>query len=307
MTRDRVWPWVACSAAGPALFGTFYTATHHLPASPVWTSVYRVVPAAVALLVWRPVLPAGPWWRRSLILGGLNFAAFFVLQAVAAHRLPGGIVAIVIACQSMLVPVLAVALLGERVRLFQVAAAALGVMGVALLVEGATTGLDWIGLVAAAGAAFSAATGFTLTKKWGLPPHVGPVTATGWQLFGGAALLVLAAFLVEGTPPGLDAAGVLAVAWVSLGATALAFSLLFTGLHKLPSAAGVSVLALTAPLVAALLGWAAGERLSGLQWVGMAVIAGAVVAGQRAQRGRASTQDVAGAAHGVTSVRGATR
>ncbi|MFX8984470.1 EamA family transporter, partial [Acinetobacter baumannii] len=67
--------------------------------------------------------PTGPWWRRSLVLGGLNFAFFWAMLFVAAYRLPGGVAATVGAIQPLIVIGLARLLLARPVRPLAIAAA----------------------------------------------------------------------------------------------------------------------------------------------------------------------------------------
>ena len=58
-------------------------------------------------------LPWGIWWRRVIILGGLNFALFWALLFVSAYRLPGGVAATLGAVQPLLVVFLARLFLGQ--------------------------------------------------------------------------------------------------------------------------------------------------------------------------------------------------
>lgn len=272
------WGLISC-ALGPCLLGTAFLATQQLPATPLWNAVERVLPAGAALLALRPALPRGPWWARSLGLGVLNFGAFFALQAVASHRLPGAVVSTITAVQALLVPLL-VGLFGERIQPRQVGAAALGVFGVVLLVVRADHRLDPTGVGAAAVLAGSAALGLLLTRRWGAPQGVHHLAATAWQMLAGGATLIPLALGVEGLPPAMTSGQTLAAAWLALAATAGAFALFFGGLHHGVPPATVSRLALLSPLVAAALGWAvAEEALTAAQLAGIVLILGAQLVG----------------------------
>src|SRR5436309_522009 len=114
------------ASAGPILLASAYVLTELLPTSPLWNAATRIVPAGLLLLAVHPRLPNGAWWWRSLVLGGLNFGGFCALQAFSLHQLPGGVVATIAAMQTVLVPIGAAAVLGERPRVWQLATAGTG-------------------------------------------------------------------------------------------------------------------------------------------------------------------------------------
>jgi drug/metabolite transporter (DMT)-like permease len=103
-----------------------------------------------------------------------------------------------------------------------------------------------------------------------------PLTAAGARLMlGGVLLLGLLALLGRPLAPGV---GVAAVGWLALTQTVLFYGAVFWGIAH--AGAGLSaVLANTDPLFVAVLAAAfLGERLGGLQWVGLAVgLVGAAV------------------------------
>ncbi|WP_051297766.1 DMT family transporter [Brevibacterium album] len=162
------------------------------------------------------------------------------------------------------------------------AGALLGLLGVALLVNGAAGGLDTGGVVASLLAMASSSLGFVLTKRW--RPPVSPFVFTSWQLSAAGLLLVPAALLVEGVPRPLADTELAAFAYVGLIATAMAYIAWFSGLARLP-AGTVGIVGLLNPLTGALLGLAAaGERLSAPQWAGALLIVGGVALGLVVQR-----------------------
>ena len=131
--RSRI---VLTTALAPAIWGTTYlTTTQLLPAGrPLLAAVIRALPAGLVLVAVTRRLPDGIWWWRAIVLGALNIGAFFALLFVAAYRLPGGVAAIIIALQPLLVAGLSSRFLGERASLRLVVAAGAGVAGVGLLV-----------------------------------------------------------------------------------------------------------------------------------------------------------------------------
>lgn len=280
MLRDRVLV-VLVTALAPASWGLTYWVTTELlpPGRPLLATVLRALPAGLLLVLLARRLPRGAWWWRSTVLGLLNVGLFFALLFVGAYRLPGGVAAVVGAVQPLLVAGLAAGLVGERLQLRTLLTGLAGVAGVGLLVLGASSRLDPVGVAAALGGAASMAVGVVLTKRWGRPASL--VASTGWQLVAAGLLLLPVALLVEGPPPAvLTVPNLVGYAYLSLVGTALAYLLWFRGIHALPVTA-VTFLGLTAPLVATAVGWLAlGQAMSPAQGLGAAVVLAALVVSQ---------------------------
>jgi probable blue pigment (indigoidine) exporter len=222
------------------------------------------------------------------VLGTLNIGAFFALLFVSAYRLPGGVAAVLGAGGPLLVLALSTVLLGERATRRAVASAVVAAAGVALTVLTAGARLDAWGVVAGLAGAASMALGLVLTRRWGRPAPA--LTTTAWQLTAGGLVLLPLALLVEGRPPALPPSAVAGYAYLCLVGSALAYTLWFRGLQRLP-AASVSLLGQLSPVVAAALGWAVlQQRLTPVQLLGMAVALGGVVAGQGAGSPRSPRQ-----------------
>lgn len=280
-------PVLLVTALTPAVWGTTYVVTTELlpPGRPLLAGVLRALPAGLLLLALTRRLPRGDWWWRSAVLGGLNIGVFFALLFVSAYRLPGGVAAVLGAAQPLLVAGLTVLLLTERVALRTVLAGLAGAAGVALAVLTAAARMDALGLLAGLAGTASMALGLVLTKRWGRP-DVPLLTATGWQLAAGGLLLVPVTLLAEGLPPALTVGNLAGYAYLSVIGTALAYSIWFWGLERLP-AARISLLGLLSPVVATALGWAVlGQRLTPAQVAGMVLAFGAVVWGQRSAQVR---------------------
>jgi probable blue pigment (indigoidine) exporter len=249
----------------------------------------RALPAGLLLALVARRRPRGSWWWKSTVLGILNIGAFFPLLFLAAYRLPGGVAAAVGAIQPLVAAALAALLLGERFSRVNLLAGVAGVAGVALLVLHNEVPLDAVGVVAAIGGALSMASGVVMTKKWGRPVPL--LAFTSWQLTAGGLVLLPVMLAVEGLPGHLTGRNVAGYGWLSLVGCALAYSLWFRGIGKLPVAA-TSVLALLSPVVAAVIGYVAlDQSMTPSQVVGMAVILASVTLTQwwtaRQQQGAA--------------------
>jgi probable blue pigment (indigoidine) exporter len=143
-----------------------------------------------------------------------------------------------------------------------------------------------------------------MTKKWGRPVPL--LAFTSWQLIAGGLVILPVMLVVEGVPSDLSARNVAGYAWLSLVGCALAYSLWFRGIGKLPVAA-TSVLTLIAPIVASIIGFfALDQTLTPLQLVGVAVILAAVTitqwwAARRPSRAAVATAPPAAPALAMTA------
>lgn len=266
------------------LWGTTYLTTTELlpPDRPLLAAVVRALPAGLLMIAITRTLPSGQWWWRSLVLGTLNFAAFFSLLFVSAYRLPGGVSATLGAVHPLVVALLAVFILREPNRLRTWIAATLGLVGVAMLVLTPGAAYDAIGVTAGLISGIALAFGTVLTKKWGRP--VGLVPFTGWQLAWGGLVLLIPMLVIEGLPTTLTATNIGGYLWLMTAGAVISYLLWFRGLLALP-ASQVSLLSFFAPLTAAVLGWAVlSEALTLLQGVGALVIVVSVVLGQSRTR-----------------------
>ncbi len=278
------------TAVGPVLWGTNYVVTSELlpPDAPLLASAVRALPAGLVLLLVvalrrGSVLPHGPWWWRAAVLGSLNIGLFFVLFFVAAYRLPGGVAAVLGALGPFLVAGLAYPILGERTTRRVLAAAFVGLAGLALLVLRSSIWLDPVGLAAGAGAMAVASLGTVLGRRWGLPPAASPDRAvlalTSWQLIASGLVLLPVALAVEGPPAVVTGTNLLGFGYLALVGTAVANSLWFRGVSGLPPTR-VTLLTLLSPAVATVLGWLLlGQALSTDQLVGAVTVLGAAMLG----------------------------
>ncbi|MFE5894050.1 EamA family transporter [Streptomyces sp. NPDC056462] len=272
---------VALTAIAPVTWGTTYAVTTELlpPGHPMFAALMRALPAGLIGLAITRVLPRGDWWWRAAVLGGLNIGVLFPLLFLAAERLPGGVAATLGATQPLLVAGLAIAVLHDRPTVWRWIWGVIGVAGVGLVVLGPDAQLDAAGVLAGLGGTAAMAGGFVLTKRWGRPAGVGPLTLAGWQLTAGGLLLLPLTLAIEGVPQRIDAGAAGGYLWLGSMGGLIAYTLWFRGIGRLPVGASAP-LVLLSPLVATVVGLALGESLSLLQGIGFALALAALLAAQ---------------------------
>ena len=281
-SMESKWQVLAVTAIAPVAWGSgYYVADAYLPADrPLFSATVRALPFGLLVLALRPRLPHGIWWWRAGVLGMLNIAAFFVLFFIAAARLPGGLAATLTATAPIAIMLLAWGLVRERPHPASLVGAALGAVGVALLVLRGTGSVDWVGVAAALGAVALSSVGFVLVKRWRAP--VDMLTMTGWQLVLGGLALLPVALVVEGAPPALDAPAIGGYLYIGLLGTVVAYAVWFRGLRELPAAA-VSLVGLLNPVAGTVVGVAlAGEVFGPVHALGMLLVLLGVLTGQPA-------------------------
>jgi probable blue pigment (indigoidine) exporter len=277
--------WIAVTALAPVAWGANYVVTRQLlPVdAPLWGSAIRALPAGLVLLAVARVLPRGSWWWRSAVLGTLNVGAFFLLVYVAAQLLPSSVAASVMALAPLTMAGFAWLWVAEPPTRRVLGGALAGIVGVLLLVGGASGSIDGAGVAASAAALVLSSAGAVLAKRWsdGTPL----VALTAWQLVLGGLALVGAAVVAEGSPPHVDGGAAAGFAFTALVATALANLCWFAGLVHL-RAATVGVVGLLNPVTGVLLGaLVAHETLTAEQVAGIAlVLAGILAASQWSAR-----------------------
>ncbi len=282
------------TALAPLFWGTTYIITTELLPDdrPLLVATMRALPVGLLLILSYRRLPQGVWWWRSFVLGGLNIGLFFALLFVATYRLPGGVAATVGAIQPLVVLLLSWPLFGQRPLPVVTLTAALGLIGVGMLVLGPTAQLDWVGVTAAVGGTLAMASGIVLTKHWGRPVPL--LLFTGWQLTAGGLVLAPLAWFFEGTLPTLTMRHMAGFTWLALINTGLAYALWFRGIEQL-RAWQVSFLGLLSPVVAVLVGFLLlGQTLSPLQLTGTLLTFAAIVAAQKLSTVRPAPQLVTG-------------
>lgn len=281
---ETTWRTVAITAVAPIAWGATYVVTRHLlPAdAPLWGAALRALPAGLLLWALARRRPRGAWWWRAPVLGLLNFGAFFVLVYLAAQMLPSSIAASVMALAPLTLAGLAWPLLAQRPTVRWALGSMVGIVGVLLVVGFGTLRVSAAGVMASVLALLASSLGAILTTRWRDDTPL--LATTSWQLTAGGLVLLLVAPLVEGAPPRVDAAGIVAYAGIAVVATALAFVCWFTGLRRL-TAGTVGLIGLLNPVTGVLLGvLVGGETLTVAQFVGIALVLAAISVSNVARR-----------------------
>ncbi|MEU1854229.1 EamA family transporter [Streptomyces sp. NPDC019990] len=277
---------VTLTAVAPAAWGTNYFVTHEfLPADrPLYGAALRALPAGLVLLGLCRQRPRGTWWWRSAVLGILNVSVFFVLVYVASQLLPTSIASTVMAVSPLAMMLIAWTLVSEQPGLAHLAGAAIGLGGVCLMLLTGVEAVSMPGVLVSAAAMLVSSFGHILTKRWSAGTDV--LASTAWQLIAGSLFLLPVATAMEGPPPALSTSALVAFGYVSLVATALAFTAWFTGLRHLP-AGTVGLIGLLNPVTGVLLGTViAGEVLTVQQLCGLVLVLVGVVLGRPTHAGR---------------------
>lgn len=288
MNSQRIAATSAVTALAPAVWGSTYLVTTEFlpPDRPLLASTLRALPAGLILLLMTRKLPSGVWWWRAVVLGVLNIGAFFYFLFLAAYHLPGGVAALVMSIQPMIVLLLGSLLLKDRIRPLHVGSCLLAAAGVALLVLQPHAGLDGVGVLAGLLGALSMASGIVLTKKWGRPDDVSLLTFTGWQLTVGGLVLLPIMLASEDLPDHLTWGNIGGYLYLGIIGALIAYVLWFRGLSRLPALAA-SFLSFASPLCATVLGYLfLDETLRPLQLVGAVAVVAAVVLAQPRNRSK---------------------
>ncbi|MEK0164783.1 EamA family transporter [Phaeobacter sp. A36a-5a] len=274
------------TALAPVIWGSSYIVTTTLlpGQSPLLVALLRALPAGLLLMLMVRQLPPLSWVPRLLVLGALNFSIFWSLLFVAAYRLPGGVAATLGAVQPLVVVFLSALMLKTPVRTAAVLAAALSILGVALLVLTPSAQLDGIGVLAGLAGAIAMAAGVVLSRKW--QPPVSLLTFTAWQLTAGGLLLIPVTLWSLPSLPQLSAENLLGLAYMSLIGGAATYVLWFRGIARLEPSV-VSLLGVLSPLSAVVLGWVfLGEVLTAKQAIGAGLALFSLWLGQSGLRWR---------------------
>ncbi|WUI04506.1 DMT family transporter [Spirillospora sp. NBC_00431] len=121
--RTRYTTDLALAALAPTSWGTTYVVTTTLlPAGrPLLAATLRALPAGLILLAVTRRLPRGEWWWKSIVLGMLNFGAFFPLIFFAAYRLPATSVSLLGLTNPMVATMAGLLILGQTLTPWQLA------------------------------------------------------------------------------------------------------------------------------------------------------------------------------------------
>jgi len=211
-------------------------------------------------------------WAHVIVISLLNIGLFSILSAYAQATAATTRVTILVYTMPIWAVLLAWAMLRERPKASQSLAVALCVLGLGVLIYPlAATGVP-LGLVLAVVAGFSWGAGTVYIKWAGLP--FDPLVLAFWQLVVAFAVVGASLFVVDGRL-NLDhahATSILAAAFAGIAGSALAYTMWFEIVRRLPAAtASLGVLGIpVVGVVSTVL--VTGERLSGADIIGFALI-----------------------------------
>jgi drug/metabolite transporter (DMT)-like permease len=275
----RVW---AALAIVYVVWGSTYLAIEVAIDSvpPLFMLAARFVVAGAILyaLVGRGVRTTARQWIAATGVGALLLGAGTGGVALAEQRIDTGLVALIVAIVPLWVAVLDRAVWGKRLSRTGAAGIAIGLVGVALLVNpGGASGRELVGALMPVVGSFCWAFGSLWARSAPIPEH--PLVAAAMQMIGGGALLFVASFVVRedvdlGAVTGASLAG---IAYLVVFGSLVAYSAYAWLLQRAPASL-VATYAYVNPVVAVALGSLfLGERLTWTMAAGGAAIVAAVV------------------------------
>lgn len=279
--------------AAPVLFlllwsGGFAMAKIGLEHAPPMTFLalrywFALMVLLVVLVALRPPVPRrASDWGHLMAVGVLVQGLYFGLSYFSFwFGLSAGTMALIVSMQPILVGLLAPQFVAERVGAARWAGLVLGLLGAGLVIMArseieVTSGY---GLLCAAGALFAMTAGTLYEKRFGLHHH--PVTASTIQYLVGFLVVLPLALSVERMEVNWTAEFAVALAYLVIGNSLIAVTLLLAMIRH-GEAARVSALLFMVPPMAALIAWGLiGEAMPPAAWAGMGVAAAGVALATR--------------------------
>jgi drug/metabolite transporter (DMT)-like permease len=215
-------------------------------------------------------LPTARQWRNALVVGTLMLGGGMGLTATGSQYVGSGLIATFIAVTPMLVCGWGL-LFGQRPGRLEFAGMAIGLLGVVLLVRGASFSAAPVGIACIAGATLAWSLGSVL-QTTRLPLAAGPAGFASEMLCGGAVLMLIS--LAMGEQFSWPVQPLAAAAWLYLVVfgSLIAFSAYLYLLANASPALATSY-AFVNPLIALFLGVAlASESVTGGEWSACGVV-----------------------------------
>lgn len=234
----------------------------------------RFLTAGVLLMAWvlwrGHAMPTRVQWRNALVIGTLMLGGGMGLTASAEVFIGSGLIAAFIAVVPMLVCAWGL-LFGQRPSRLEFAGMAVGLVGVLLLVRGASFGAAPVGIACIAAATLCWSLGSVLSTTR-LPLAAGPAGFASEMLCGGAVLMMISLALGEKPQWPVEPRALAAWAYLVVFGSLIAFSAyLYLLAHASPALA--TSYAFVNPLIALFLGvLLAGEVVTRGEWLSCGVV-----------------------------------
>ena len=248
-------------------------------ASPFALAAIRIVLGALALFAVAAALRrplASPPVLATATVGLFQIALMIALQTLALATGGAGKTTVLVYTFPFFIVLLSALFLGERLTRARVLAVLLAAAGLACVLFPLDFGHGNLSKIFALASALAWAVGAVLTKRFRARHDVDLLVFSAWQMAYGAVPVVLVALLVPGAFVHVTPGFLLALAYVVLAGTALAFWLWFFIIERLSaSTAGIS--SLLVPVVSVIAAWLQlGERPGTAELIGMVLIVGAL-------------------------------
>jgi drug/metabolite transporter (DMT)-like permease len=247
---------------------------------------FALVVLLVVLAIVRPPVPRrASDWGHLMVVGALVQGLYFSLSYFGFWLgVTAGTLALIVSLQPILVGLLAPQFVAERVGLARWLGLVLGLIGAAMVIVARSEieVTSAVGLLCAAGALLSMTAGTLYEKRFGLHHH--PVTSNTVQYLVGFLLVMPLALSVERMEVDWTAEFAVALAYLVIGNSLIAVTLLLAMIRH-GEAARVSALLFMVPPMAALIAWGLiGEVMPPAAWAGMVVAAAGVALATRKLR-----------------------
>jgi drug/metabolite transporter (DMT)-like permease len=240
-----------------------------------WRTLLMLAALALLAMLLRAPLGIAPGLRGPMVLLGATSAIVGTAYLSSVAFLPVSVAVVIFYTFPILVVLAEPLVMGGRFGLPRLALAAIAFAGVALVVGPSAEGLDWRGVALAGLASLGAAVQFFAARRCASVPTVAKLFWINVIV----APVVTAIVLATGGFPAFSLAGEAPIAFlVAIGAFFFGFVLQFAALSRISASAAALAFCLEPVAAAGFAALVLGERMAGLQYLGVALVLGAVAA-----------------------------
>ncbi len=244
------------------------------PVVVAWRTLIMLVGLGALAVLWRASLVIAPEDRRIMALLGGTSAIIGTAYLSSVAFLPVSVAVVIFYTFPILIVLAEPFVTGARFGLFRLALAGVAFLGV-MLVVGPGGPLDWRGVALAVLASVGAAAQFFAGARLA---HVPNVAKLFWINLIVLPVVTVIVMLTGGFGPVSAVAEAPLAAFVAVGGFILGIALQFAALARASAAATALAFCLEPVAAAAFAALILGERMAGLQYLGVALVLGAVAA-----------------------------